>query len=71
MSSKPERVIGVIRGVMMLATSIDFWKYMLLSRPEKVRRLATYMVAIATLFGGTSFYMIVINPKLLVQLIIW
>lgn len=71
MLSKPERVAGVIRGVLTLATSIDFWKYMLLSRPDKARRLAIYMVAIATLFGGTTFYMVVMNPKLLIKVIVW
>jgi hypothetical protein len=71
MSSKPQKLAGVIRGVLTLATSIDFWKYMLLSRPDKVRRLAVCMVAIATLFGGTTFYMIVLNPKLLIQVIVW
>jgi len=71
MSSRAERIVDVVRGLTSLATSIEFWKYMLLSRAEKIRRLAIYMVAIATVFGGTGFYVIVINPKLLVRLIVW
>ena len=69
--SKVQHSLDVMSGVVSLATSVEFWKYMLLRRPDKVRRLAIYMVAIATAFGATGFYLLVINPKLLVRLIVW